>query len=62
MEFRIYVDKKKKFTWKLRMSSHEDEIIATGQSYDKKQEAEKAILLIKKFASTTPVKDLTMVK
>ena len=62
MEFRIYIDKKKKYTWKLRMSSHEDEIIATGQSYDKKQEAEKAIILIKKFSASTPVKDLTMAK
>ena len=44
------------------MSSHEDEVLATGQSYDKKQEAEKAILLIKKFASATPIKDLTMIK
>ena len=62
MEFRIYVDKNKKYKWKLRSSAHETDIIATGQSYDKKQEAEKAILLIKKFASSTPIKDLTMTK
>ena len=62
MEFRIYIDKTKKYKWKLRMSSNEEQILATGQGYDKKQQAEKAILLIKKFAPSAPVKDLTMVK
>jgi len=62
MEFRLYLDKTKKYKWKLRLSSHEDEIIATGQGYSKKQDAEKAILLVKKFAATSPIKDLTMVK
>ena len=62
MEFRIYIDKTKKFKWKLRLSAHEDTIIATGQSYDKKKEAEIAISLIKKYASSAPVKDLTMTK
>jgi len=62
MEFRLYLDKNRKYKWKLRMSSHEDEVLATGQGYDKKKDAENAIFLFKKFASTAPVKDLTMVK
>jgi uncharacterized protein YegP (UPF0339 family) len=62
MEFRLYLDKNRKYKWKLRLSSHEDEVLAIGQGYSKKQDAEKAIFLIKKFAATSPIKDLTMVK
>jgi uncharacterized protein YegP (UPF0339 family) len=62
MEFRLYLDKNRKYKWKLRSSAHEDNIIATGQGYYKKKEAENAIILIKKYASSAPVKDLTMTK